>query len=588
MAASGKDDSKINPKLPTWDGSWGNWTDYKLQVELEVDSTNPDDLERLAPRLVRNLTGKAWEAVTDIDRKRLKDKEGVTYMLTYLAEKRGRQKVDLLGEALGAYFQRSDVSRRDGENWSDFEARHDAFIREINKALREIGSSSTVPTEIFGWFMLHQFLRLEPSDLATIKSVAATYKLEDIYTAMRKLWGGEALALKDQERKKAKLNKTFAMDEVDGECAVLGHDEHHDPEDDEPNVEEEEDAQLLYEAACEALFNDPSDPAVLANFQEARKMRYSDARKALGRARTSRGFFPNNPRRGRDPGRPSNDSHGYQGRCVRCGKIGHRPRDCRQQDRGHGRKENSSAANVSFVGFLAEDAPIESETPMECSENELKHPLILEEDLDLVDWEPSPIFVVQTMVEHHGQDHFIGAAIQEKVYPKAVIDCGASESIVGDCMLQDYSDELDRLGFDADQEIHIDREVRKSFLFGNSATSTALGLAKVTTGLCGQEQQLDLHVVQGNTPFLLSSKWLYEQEATINFKSGKAIFPKLSPNQIQLERASSFHLMMPLTAFGGNEEMLQALMLNKTDEDPAVAELGQEESVQKSNDKDSH
>ena len=58
-------------------------------------------------------------------------------MLSYLAEKRGRQKFDLLGEACGAYFQRSDVSRGDGETWSYVKL--DAFIQEINKALREVG-----------------------------------------------------------------------------------------------------------------------------------------------------------------------------------------------------------------------------------------------------------------------------------------------------------------------------------------------------------------------------------------------------------------------------------------------------------------
>ena len=51
-SGTGKEDPKINPKLPTWDGThWGSWADYKLQVELEIDSTSTDDLERLGPKL---------------------------------------------------------------------------------------------------------------------------------------------------------------------------------------------------------------------------------------------------------------------------------------------------------------------------------------------------------------------------------------------------------------------------------------------------------------------------------------------------------------------------------------------------------
>jgi len=586
-SGTGKEDPKINPKLPTWDGTWGSWADYKLQVELEIDSTSTDDLERLGPKLVRNLTGKAWEAITDIDRKKLKHKEGVSYLLTYLAEKRGRQKVDLLGEALGAYFQKPDVSRRDGEPWSDYETRHDAYIREINKALREIGSSTTVPTEIFGWFMLHQFLKLEPSDVATIKSVAATYKLEDIYTAMRRLWGGEALPLRDAERKKAKMTKTFMVDNPDDRMTTAWFNdpnaEDADQDENEPN-DEEEDVQLLYEAALDALEQEPTNPTVLANFQEAKKMRYTEARKALTRARTSRGFYPQSGTRRNESGRPGSSSSGgtFTGRCMRCGKVGHKARDCRQQsDRPQGRSQDSRGA-VGFVGFCA---AVREESEDQC-------PLLLEEDLDHVLWEPSgeaSVLVVQTVPEEQDtMSPFIGAAFQDTAMLKAVIDCGASESIVGDCMLQDYCEELERLGFDTEQEVMVDRDVRRNFLFGNSATSTALGLAKVTAGVCGNEVPLDLHVVKGDTPFLLSSRWLYDQEAVINFKTGKASFPKLSKNQIQLERAPSFHLLLPLTAFEGNGEVLQAMFVPENHEDGKVRELSSSTVAPHTEDGDNH
>lgn len=120
-----------------------------------MDGTNKDDLERLAPRLVRNLTGRAWDSVTEIDRSKLKGESGVQYMLDFLEKKRGRLKVDTLGDALSAYFQSSKVARTEGETWSDFEIRHDVYIREVNKALKEVGSSATVPSEIYGWFLLN-------------------------------------------------------------------------------------------------------------------------------------------------------------------------------------------------------------------------------------------------------------------------------------------------------------------------------------------------------------------------------------------------------------------------------------------------
>ena len=87
---------------------------------------------------------------------------------------------------------------------ADYELSHAALLRDMTKALREVGSTSAVPPETFGWFALNQFVRMDPStsDVATVKSHAASYKFEDVMMAMRKMWGGESLAEKDGERKR--------------------------------------------------------------------------------------------------------------------------------------------------------------------------------------------------------------------------------------------------------------------------------------------------------------------------------------------------------------------------------------------------
>ena len=100
----------INPKLPTWDGSWSGWASYKLQVELELDGTHKDDKVTLGPRLVRNLTGRAWESVTEIDRAKLKQETGVGYMLEFLESKRGNPRLTYLEMPLASTFSRVQCS----------------------------------------------------------------------------------------------------------------------------------------------------------------------------------------------------------------------------------------------------------------------------------------------------------------------------------------------------------------------------------------------------------------------------------------------------------------------------------------------
>ena len=504
---------------------------------------------------MRNLTGRAWESVTEIDRAKLKQETGVGYMLEFLESKRGKPKVDLLGDALSQYFQQSSVFRKDGETWGDYEARHDHLVRDVSKALKDTGSSATIPSEIFGWFLLNQFLKLEPSDIATVKSVANGYKLEDVATAMRKLWGGDSLALKDQERKRGKSLGKIMVNEPYEEPTVWNNTEENDssPEADEASLEE---GQAIFEAACEALAENPEDPECFANFQEVRKLRYSEARKALDKARTSRGFYPS-AKRSSDTGRHSRGPPPFNGHCVRCGKFGHKAAFCRQ---GPASSSKSTAnASVGFVGWTTMNP----------------QPVLVVPEVNEVPATVLVNFPSSVSTTDNGVGNLIASAAPDVVHCKAVIDCGASESIVGDLRLQDYYEELMNLGFDPEAEISVDRSINKSFTFGNSQTDRALGLAQLTAGLVGKEQQVEAHVVPGNTPLLLSSRWLYDQEAVINFKTGKALFPKLSSEVIQLERSPNYHLLMPLLAFGGNSELLKGLFVKTDSSDVPLLELSE-------------
>ena len=82
----------------------------------------------------------------------------------------------------------------------------------------------------------------------------------------------------------------------------------------------------------------------------------------------------------------------------------------------------------------------------------------------------------------------------------------------------------------------------------------ALPLVMPESRIHGNERQVEMHVVEGQTPMLLSGKWLYEQEAIVDFKRGQALFPKITTGDIlQLERAQTHHLLLPIMAFLGNE-----------------------------------
>ena len=316
---------------------------------------------------------------------------------------------------------------------------------------------------------------------------------------------------------------------------------------------------------------EPEDEAILANFREARR--------ALDQARTSRGFYPV-----RNPNAPRPDGKGY-GRgfgkggadhseiaCVRRGKKGHIARNCPQRaGNAKGRGKNGA---VNFVGWMV--SVHDEELQDDDDDNHPLGPWDLEENLDDMYREevtPASAFVVSSVAP---PDNDVGTILKtnggEDVFlahgPKkgmAIIDSGASENIIGEDTLQDLAECLRELEFDPMEEIEVDRNIHKQFTYGNNLTSAGLGLTHVNAGICGQEVPVQAHMVEGATPFLLSAKFLYDLDATINFRKGIAVFRKLSEQQIKLERSSSNHLLLPMTAFAGRSEVLQALAVDQTD-----------------------
>jgi hypothetical protein len=51
--------------------------------------------------------------------------------------------------------------------------------------------------------------------------------------------------------------------------------------------------------------------------------------------------------------------------------------------------------------------------------------------------------------------------------------------------------------------------------------------------LCGSEITLRAHMVEGGSPFLLSSKYLYDMKATIKFRTGVGVFEAVSDQHVK-------------------------------------------------------
>ena len=213
--------------------------------------------------------------------------------------------------------------------------------------------------------------------MATLKSQTSSYKLDDVQVALRRMWGGDSLS-KDQERRR--VNKTFLAsteDEIheDSDAGIWwnGDDEGGDEADDDEPTENE----VWFEEALIAYQEDPNDETVLANFQEAKKAFYKDARRALDRNRVNRSFY-NDKGKGKGKDKTDGKGHEFKGRCMRCGKMGHKVQFCPQSGKGY--KGNGKSAGVGFVDttWAEPTARPEPEMPMYAATTEQNSKAIMD------------------------------------------------------------------------------------------------------------------------------------------------------------------------------------------------------------------
>jgi len=98
----------------------------------------------------------------------------------------------------------------------------------------------------------------------------------------------------------------------------------------------------------------------------------------------------------------------------------------------------------------------------------------------------------------------------------------------------------------------------------------------VNVGLFGHQLEVEVHLVEGATPFLLSAKFLADLNATVNFRNGAAVFRKLSNEQYVLSRTAGGHLAAPLLAYAGNASVYIESRVSKPD--PVVQAMDSPES----------
>ena len=85
--------ANISLQKISWDGDLHGWPDFVRRVRWIFERTKRNRRHLLAPEIVANLTGRAWNITQDLDHRALVRRNGTIYLLEFLRERLGENPV---------------------------------------------------------------------------------------------------------------------------------------------------------------------------------------------------------------------------------------------------------------------------------------------------------------------------------------------------------------------------------------------------------------------------------------------------------------------------------------------------------------
>eukprot|EP00435_Cladocopium_sp_Y103_P043158 s236_g12.t1 len=391
---------------------------YARKLEFLQQLWPKDQLEHLGPRAALAVEGVAVQKVSRLDPAKLREPDGVAYLVKALGGQWGRldseEKYDLFERAL---FQ---VSQRQDETNDSYLARHDAAFEDLLG--RKVGLE-----EIRAYILLRQSV-LSPDDR---KRVIMENDGQLTYEGARKhirLLGSKFFQdLQGGSGGRPTKLKTYDVNYTEEEPTYF---------------HEEED--LDEEAIMAAMIDDGDEDAESSELASCFTA-YQEARFRLKEKAKVRGFWPLSGQKGRGKtkssyGKSKGNSMGKgsmgggqnvlnrrrsladriaNSTCRRCGRPGHWKRECPLQ---HGAVTDANKKNQeieAFTGIMLADDQVQDEDPLIVGDMQ---PVI--SDL--------PANAQQYVVEG-GSEIF---NVVEEADDEAIIDTGASRAVIGSHRLE--------------------------------------------------------------------------------------------------------------------------------------------------------
>lgn len=342
---------------------------YSRKLEFLQQLWPKEHLEHLGPRAALAVEGVAFQKVSRLDPAKLREPDGVAYLVQALGGQWGRldaeEKYDLFERALYQVSQRAD------ETNDSYMARHDAAFEDL------MGKKVDLQ-EVRAYVLLRQSMLPAEDRKRVIMENDGKLTYEGARKHIRLLGSRFFQDLQGGTGSRPAKLKTYDVNYVDDENTYFHEEEDYDEE----NIM----ATMAEEGDEDAAFINDFEEQILVACQESSELAscfsaYQEARSRLREKARTRGFWPLSGSKSRGKGKGStgkgkgygmgkgpmlSGGHNLLGRrktladrianstCRRCGRPGHWKRECPMANNSiENTKKNNDGE--SFTGMMIED-----------------------------------------------------------------------------------------------------------------------------------------------------------------------------------------------------------------------------------------
>ena len=506
-------DHSKNVKIPCFDGTSSRYREYRRSVKRYSQLVGK---EGTGLALQLNLTGDALEVTRHLSARRLKARDGVRKLLMVLDDEYRGMEEDRLDEAAEAFIQ---CRKMTGETMSRYIRR----LKQVRRELEEEDESMYVSEKFFSWLLLRKS-GLSSEEKSRIRGAAhCSENAKDIAYAMKRLFPGTP-HYRPPERGHHPFRRESGHKNEKNAYMVgggLDRDSKDDRTDPLPSVPEEESADGSEDSSSDESADYESTPLpendvmlAMKTVRQAEKQGldvyalYKNAKYHQRDGRKNRGFFKG----------AQGQSKEEREKQIAIAKANSECRSCHQKGHWEG------------------DAICPNYDPNKPPKGRRRPDPKMDAHVVSLDLE----FVVKDVMTAD-VDHGLTFACAEAM---GIIDSGCQQTVMGLLPFTAWEKCLKELGLLKDSIIRQDSEA--VFRFGNNGRLKALFSASIPIWLYGKAALLEVAVVAGETPLLLSRHTLASMKLCIDFASGEVTSEALGIDKRELLQELGGHLVIDL------------------------------------------